>query len=72
MFTENKFINLMRSEAKLRKVDAINWNGYAEQVQQLEALWGKIGKKETIGWNFYAEQVQPPDALWGKIVKSRG
>ena len=45
MLTQNKFSNLMRCEAKLGKVEAINWNAYAEQVQQLVALWGKIGKK---------------------------
>ena len=26
------------------KTEAINWNAYAEQVQQLDALWEKIGK----------------------------
>ena len=45
MLTQNKFSNLMRCEAKFGKVEAINWNAYAEQVQQLVALWGKIGKK---------------------------
>ena len=34
----------MRCEAKMAKIEAINWNAYAEQVQQLDALWGKIGK----------------------------
>ena len=34
----------MRCEAKLGKVEANNWNVYAEQVQQLDALWGEIGK----------------------------
>ena len=38
----------MRCEAKLAKVEAINWNAYAEQVQQLDALWGKIGKKRLL------------------------
>ena len=34
----------MRCEAKLAKREAFDWNVYAEQVQQLDALWGKIGK----------------------------
>ena len=38
MLTQNKFSNLMRCEAKLGKVEAIKWNAYAEQVQQLDAL----------------------------------
>ena len=48
MLTLNKFSNLMRCEAKLAKVEAINWNAYAVQVQQLDALWGKIGKKRLL------------------------
>ena len=44
IFTQNKFSNLMRCEAKLAKREAIGWNAYAEQVQQLDALWGKNGK----------------------------
>ena len=44
MVTQNKFSNLTRCEAKLAKKEAIGWNGYAEQVQQLDALWGKIVK----------------------------
>ena len=44
MLTQNKFSNLMRCEAKMAKREAIDWNVYAEQVQQLDALWGKIGK----------------------------
>ena len=44
MFTQNKFSNLMRCEAKMAKREAIDWNVYAEQIQQLDALWGKIGK----------------------------
>ena len=35
----------MRCEAKLAKRQAVGWNSYAEQVQQLDALWGKTGKK---------------------------
>ena len=38
----------MRCEAKLAKVEAINWNAYAVQVQQLDALWGKIVKKRLL------------------------
>ena len=34
----------MRCEAKLAQKEAIDWKAYAEQVQQLDALWGKIGK----------------------------
>ena len=34
----------MRCEAKMAKTEAIDWNDYAEQVQQFDALWGKIGK----------------------------
>ena len=45
MLTQNKFSNLMRYESKLAKVEAINWNAYAEQVQQPDAFWGQIGKK---------------------------
>ena len=44
MFTQNKFSNLKRCEAKMAKREAINWNAYAEEVQQLDALWGKIDK----------------------------
>ena len=62
----------MRCEAKLAKREAIGWNAYAEQVQQLDALWDKMAKREAIDWNAYAEQVQQLDALWGKIGKSRG
>ena len=36
----------MLCEAKLSKREAIDWNAYAEQVQQLDALWGKIGKNK--------------------------
>ena len=53
----------MRCEAKMAKREAIDWNAYAEQGQQLDALWGKIGKREAIGWNAYAEQVQQLDSL---------
>ena len=45
MLKQNKFSNLMRCEAKLAKVEAIGWNAYAEQYQQNDALWGKIGNK---------------------------
>ena len=34
----------MLCEAKLATGEAIGWNAYAEQVQQLDALWGKIVK----------------------------
>ena len=34
----------MRCETKLVKIEAINWNAYAEQYQQNDALWGKIGE----------------------------
>ena len=44
MFTQNNFSNLMCCEAKLAKREAIDWNAYAEQLQQIDALWGKIGK----------------------------
>ena len=44
IFTQNKFSNLMRCEAKLAKREAIGRNAYAEQVQQLHALWGTNGK----------------------------
>ena len=68
IFTQNKFSNLMRCEAKLAKREAIGRNAYAEQVQQLHALWGT----NAINWNAYAEQVQQLDALWGKIGKNKG
>ena len=45
MLTQNKFSSLVRCEAKLGKVEANKWSAYAEQVQQLDALWGKTGKK---------------------------
>ena len=35
----------MRCEEKMAKVEAIKWNAYVEQVQQFDALWGKLGKK---------------------------
>ena len=38
----------MRCEAKLAKRKAIDWNAYAEQIQQLNALCGKIGKKRLL------------------------
>ena len=47
MLTQNKFRNLMRCEAKMAKREAIDWNAYAEQVQQLDALWEKIGKSRV-------------------------
>ena len=34
----------MRCEAKLGKLEAIDWNASEEQVQQPDALWGKIAK----------------------------
>ena len=46
MLTENMFSNLLRCEAKLANREAIGWNSYAEQVQQLDALWGKNGKSK--------------------------
>ena len=45
VFMPYKFSNLMRCEAKLARIEAIDWNAHAEQVQQLDALGGKIGKK---------------------------
>ena len=38
----------MRCEAILAQVEAIIWNAYAEQNQQFDALWGKIGKKRLL------------------------
>ena len=35
---------MKRCEAKSAKVEAIDWNAYAEQYQQNDALWVKIGK----------------------------
>ena len=57
MLTQNKFSILIRCEAKMAKEEAIDWIAYAEQVQQPDALWGKIGKIEAINWNAYVEQV---------------
>ena len=34
----------MRCEAKLARIEDINWNAHTEQVQQLDALGGKVGK----------------------------
>ena len=48
IFSQNKFSNLMRCEAILAQVEAIIWNAYAEQNQQFDALWGKIGKKRLL------------------------
>ena len=44
LLTQNKISNLMRCEEKMAKVEAIDWNAYAEKVQQLDALWGKNRK----------------------------
>ena len=44
MLTQNKFSNFLRCKEKLAKREAIGWNAYAEQVQQFDALWGKIVK----------------------------
>ena len=44
MLTQNEFSNLLRCEAKMAKVEAINWNAYPEQIQQFDALWGEIVK----------------------------
>ena len=38
MLTQDKFSNFMPCKTKLGKVEAINSNAYAEQVQQLDAL----------------------------------
>ena len=38
MLTQNKFSNFMHCEAQMAKREANNWNAYAEQVQQLDAL----------------------------------
>ena len=62
----------MRCEAKLAKREAIGWNAYALQIQQLDALWGKNGKKRGYWLKSFAEQVQQLDALWGRIGKNRG
>ena len=72
MLTQNKFSNLMRCAAKLGKLEAIDWNNYAEKVQQLDALWGKNRKSRGYQLNFYAVQVQQLDVLWGKIGENRG
>ena len=72
MVTQNKFSNFTRCEAKLAKKEAIGWNGYAEQVQQLLRCEAKLGTVEAINWNAYAEEVQQLDALWGKIGKKKG
>ena len=71
MLTQNKFSNLMCCAAKLGKLEAIDWNNYAEKVQQLDALWGKNRKSRGYQLNFYAVQVQQLDVLWSKIGKSR-
>ena len=61
----------MLCEAKLGKLEAIDWNAYAEKVKQLDALWGKNRKSGGYQLKFYAVQVQQPDVLWGKIDRSR-
>ena len=72
MFTQNKFSNLMRCEAKLAKVEVINWIFTQDNFSNLMRCKTKLAKVEAINWNSYAEQVQQLDALWGKIGKSRG
>ena len=47
MLTQIRFSNLMRCEAKLAKVGAIDWNIYAEKVQQLDGTWGKIDRSRS-------------------------
>ena len=55
----------MRCEAKLAKVEAINWIFTQNKFSNLMRC-------EVVLLNFYAEQVQQIDALWGKIGKSIG
>ena len=42
----------MRCEVKLAKREAIGWNAYAEQVQQLMRCEAKLAKLEVINWIF--------------------
>ena len=72
MLTQNKFSNLMRCEAKLTKVEVINWIFTQNKFSNLMRCEAKLAKREAIGWNAYAEQVQQLDALWGKIGKKTG
>ena len=72
MFTQNKFSNLMRCEAKLANVELINWIFTQDKFSNLMRCKTKLAKVEAINWNSYAKQVQQLDALWGKIGKSRG
>ena len=59
----------MRCEAKLWKVEAINWIFMQNKLSNLMRCEAKLAKREDIDWNAYAEQVEQFDALWGKIVK---
>ena len=62
----------MRCEAKLAKVEVINWIFTQNKFSNLMRCEAKLAKREAIGWNAYAEQVQHFDALWGKNGKSSG
>ena len=71
MLTQNKFSYLMRCEAKMGKVEVINWIFTQNKFSNLMRCEAKLAKREVIGWNAYAEQVQQLDALWGKTGKKR-
>ena len=71
MLTQNIFGNLIRSEAKLAKVEAINWTFTQNRLSNLMRCEAKLAKRKAIDWNAYAEQFQQPNALCGKIGKKR-
>ena len=62
----------MRCEAKLAKVEVINWIFTQDKFSNLMRCKTKLEKVEAINWNAYAEQVQQLDTLWGEIGKSGG
>ena len=62
----------MRCEAKLEKVEVINWIFTQDKFSNLMRCKTKLAKVQANNWNAYAEQVQQLDTLWGKIGKKRG
>ena len=65
LLTQNKFIKLMRCEAKLGKIEAINWNAYAEKIQRPDALWGRNGKSR----GFYLKCLRRTNSVTWCVVR---
>ena len=66
MLRQNKFSIFKRCEAKLAKIEAINWIFTQIKFSNLMRCEAKLAKVEAIVWNNYAEQYQQNNALWGK------